>query len=364
MKASFRYAEGRFQNLIRARNQVENGGGWEMVSRYLNGDETRTPSQPIPVNVRHREDFALPPEGGLRLTWMGHSSFLIELDGARVLTDPVWSERASPFGFAGPKRFFSPPMALDELPKLDAVVLSHDHYDHLDMPTVQELSGRGVRFYVPLGVGAHLERWGVPVERITELDWWQRAKVGPLELVATPARHFSGRGLTDRNATLWASWSFLGPTHRVYFSGDTGYSTEFRQIGERLGPFDVTLVEMGAYNSLWADVHLGPEQAVQVHLDVRGKLLVPIHWGTFNLALHAWTEPVERMIVEAARRNVPVAVPKPGDSVVPAQEQLLVRWWPSLPWQTAQQAPVRSSGIDEAFATPGKGHEALEPTGG
>jgi L-ascorbate metabolism protein UlaG (beta-lactamase superfamily) len=269
-----------------------------------------------------------------------------------VLTDPIWSERASPVGFAGPKRFWRPPLSLDELPALDAVVISHDHYDHLDQKTIEALGEREVRFFVPLGVGAHLERWGIAPERIAELDWWQQAKAGALDLVAVPARHFSGRHLTDRDHTLWASWVIKGPDHRVFFSGDTGYHLEFAEIGERFGPFDITLMESGAYNAQWRDSHIGPEQALRAHRELRGELLVPIHWGTYNLAFHAWTEPAERILAAAARDEVRVAIPRPGDSVLPDQP-MVARWWPAQPWQRAEEAPVIASGIrpEAPFAT-------------
>lgn len=314
--------------------------------KVLSGGEAREPAIPPPIIERVRADYDAPPESGLRITWLGHSSSLIEIDGARVLFDPMWGERASPVGFAGPKRFHPPPLALDQLPAVDVIVISHDHYDHLDMPTIEALHDLDVPWVVPLGVGAHLEHWGVPADRITELDWWSHHRVAGLELHATPARHFSGRGLGDRNATLWAAWAIVGPRHRVFFSGDGGYFDGFAEIGRRLGPFDVTLMEVGAYDALWADMHMGPEQAVAAHLDLRGRLLLPVHWGTFNLAAHGWTEPVERLFVAARRAKVRLRVPRAGERLEPAALPKLVRWWPKEPWQSAEQAPIRSSGLE------------------
>lgn len=278
------------------------------------------------------------PGSGLRATWLGHSTVLLEIDGTRVLTDPVWGDRASPLSWAGPKRFFPPPMPLENLPVPQAVVISHDHYDHLDRSTILRMRDWDTRFLVPLGVGARLQGWGIPADRITELDWWEGVQVGTLTITCTPARHASGRGLFDKDRTLWAGFVFQGNAHRVYFSGDTGLFPGLADIGSRLGPFDLTLIETGAYGQAWPDWHLGPEQAVQAHRLVRGDTLLPIHWGTFKLAPHGWTEPVERVLEAAA--GIPVLVPRPGESVEPGLEPALSRWWPSLPWKTAREVPI------------------------
>ena len=269
-----------------------------------------------------------------------------ESDGIRVLTDPVWSRRVSPSRLVGPKRFQPVPVPISQLPPLDAVIISHDHYDHLDYPSIVELIRCDVPFYTSLGVGAHLEAWGVPPERIIELDWWESADLpnANLRITSAPSQHFSGRAAADRNRTLWSSFALRGPQHGVFFSGDTGMFPGFAEIGERYGPFDVTMLEVGAYNAMWADVHLGPEQALEAHRMLRGELMLPIHWGTFNLALHGWTEPAERLLVAAQRAGVAVALPRPGGRVEPATPPALVRWWPEIPWQTAAEHPVISSG--------------------
>lgn len=321
---------------------------WETTKRWIAGADHSVPTEPLDIVQREGGEFE-PVYPGLRITWLGHSSTLVELDGYRILLDPVWGERCSPFSFAGPRRWYPPPLPLDELPPLDAVVISHDHYDHLDHPTIVALAERGTTFVVPLGVGAHLERWGVDAEHMVELDWWESTTRGGIELVATPARHFSGRGPGQADQTLWAGWALLGPKHRVFYSGDTAMFPGFVEIGERLGPFHATLIESGAYDQAWADVHLGPEQAVQAHRMVRGELMIPVHWGLFDLALHGWTEPVERVLVAARAVGIPVASPRPGQSIVidPAQpiDGQTERWWPEVPWQRAAQAPVVSSGL-------------------
>ena len=348
VQASPQYRDGRFVNPLPVQNGLNGEGhmSWNLARRWLTGSEVRVPEQALPVVQRHRAEFARPARDGLRLTWLGHSSVLIEIDGYRVLTDPLWASSASPFSFHGSQRFSAPPLALSELPTLDAVVISHDHYDHLDRATITFLnSNTAAKFIVPLGIGARLERWGVANERIVELDWWQEYALGGLTLAATPARHFSGRGLFDGDKTLWSSWVIVGPTRRVFFSGDTGMFSGFAEIGRRYGPFDATLIDTGGYSALWADVHLGPEQAVRAHQDLRGRLLVPIHWATFSMALHAWTEPVERLLVAAEAERVTVATPRPGESIEPSAPVSVDRWWPAVPWQRAGEAPVVSSGM-------------------
>ncbi len=263
------------------------------------------------------------PTGGtkaadLAVTWYGHSSAVLEVDGYRVLTDPVWSRRCSPSRSVGPQRLHAVPAPLAALPAIDAVIISHDHYDHLDIDTIKGLARtQRSTFFVPLGIGAHLREWHVPSERIVELDWGQSGRLGDLELVCTPARHFSGRFLT-RNTTLWSSWAVIGPRHRAFFGGDTGYTTAFTGVGDDHGPFDLTLMPVGAYHPGWPDIHMNPEEAVRAHRDVTdaGKgLLVPIHWATFRLAPHPWSEPVERMLAAARTEHVTAAVPRPGERV-------------------------------------------------
>ena len=325
------YRDGAFRN-PEATSTAPKGGTWQMLRRWLGGKEQRVPPGAVPVVGLTRASFASPPASGLRATWLGHSTVLVEIDGARILLDPVWARRASPSSLIGPSRFFPAPLAIDELPALDAIMTSHDHYDHLDRDVMRALAKESAqsraRFIVPLGVGAHLEKWGVAPARITELDWGESTTVGPLTLTATPARHFSGRGLFTGNHTLWASWSVKGPVHRVFHSGDTGPFPGFGAIGLEHGPFDLTLIKIGAYDNAWPDIHLNPEQAVEAHGKLQGRVLLPIHWGTFNLAFHSWDEPAERVV--AAAVGTSLVVPRPGESVEPASAQPVERWWKTV----------------------------------
>lgn len=341
MERSSQWQDGHFEN-----PQPLYNDWWGSLSAMFGASPYVGPVEPLPTVPGDRRRFETPPATGLRVTWLGHSSVLIELDGHRVLTDPVWSERASPLSWVGPKRWYAPPIALGELPPIDAVVISHDHYDHLDYPTLSAMKDWDTTFVVPLGVGAHLASWGVPEARIVELDWWERTRVRGLEIVATPARHASGRTAIDKDATLWAGFALLGPEHRAYYSGDTGLFPAMKDIGARLGPFDVTMIEVGQYHSAWPDWHIGPEQAVLAHRMVQGRVLLPVHWGLFTLAVHGWTEPIERVLAAAAPGKDTVVIPRPGQSIEPAAPPERERWWPELPWETAAQHPIVSTRVN------------------
>lgn len=346
---SLNYRENRFQDSIpRAEPDI-----WVASARWLRGVEHSRPEQPLPVAFRQLEDFLGRPPSGLSITWFGHSSLLVQIEGRTVLIDPVWGDRCSPSHFVGPKRFHPVPIALQALPPPQVVLISHDHYDHLEYASIRELDKSHPIFVVPLGVGAHLEYWGVDPKRIRELDWWQETQLFGLTLVCTPARHFSGRGL-GKDVTLWSGWAIIGPARRVYYSGDTAMFEGFESIGQRLGPFDATLIEVGAYDALWADVHLGPEQAVEAHRQVRGAVMLPVHWGTFDLALHSWVEPIERAVIAAKRKGVTLVTPRPGESVDPLGPPRRERWWPSVPWKRAAEAPVVSSGLGQGSESAGE----------
>lgn len=283
------------------------------------------PPAPLPVRTIARSELDAAADGTLYR--LGHSTVLIRLDGGWWLTDPVFSERASPVQWAGPKRFHAPAIALADLPPITGVILSHDHYDHLDKAAIRALADRVQHFYAPLGVGDLLVEWGVPRARVSQFDWWQSVQVGNVRLTATPAQHFSGRAPFQNNPTLWASWVIQAPDLSLFFSGDSGYFSGFREIGERFGPFDLTLMECGAYDPQWAGVHMLPAQSVQAHRDLRGRWMLPIHNGTFDLAFHAWNAPLESVSAEAQRQGVAVSTPMIGQAVDVRDPKPFDAWW-------------------------------------
>jgi L-ascorbate metabolism protein UlaG (beta-lactamase superfamily) len=294
---------------------------------FLCGGERRVPRGPLP-SMNPLEAWAAKPQSGLRVTWLGHSTMLIEIGGVRILTDPVWGPRASPSAIVGPKRFQAVPVSLREMPPVDVVIVSHDHYDHLDYPTIRALAKTNVPFVTSLGVGAHLEYWGVSPERIVELDWWETHTVPNTEVVLTaaPSQHFSGRGLKGRNSTLWSSFAMRSPKHAVFFSGDTGLTTEYQSIRERLGPFDVVMLEIGAFYPAWGDIHLGPDNAVKAHAMLGGSFM-PVHWGTFSLAMHPWDQPAERLLELAPQLGAELLMPILGQPVEPGNADIFRAWW-------------------------------------
>jgi L-ascorbate metabolism protein UlaG (beta-lactamase superfamily) len=312
-------------------------GGFSTVFKvlplYLENRAQTEPKRPLGPFRTDAGAFAAAPVSGLRVTWFGHSGSLIEIDGMRVLVDPIWEQRASPFEFMGPKRFFQPTIALDDLPKIDVVLISHDHYDHLGARTVRRLAKveavACARWVTSLGVGKRLRGFGVAAERITELDWTESVELGALKVTAWPARHFSGRGLLDRFSTLWGSFVIEGPQHRVYFGADSGWWEGFGAIAAQYNGFDLTMLEIGAFHPLWSAIHLGPDNAAKAFeaMGSRG-LMMPIHWGLFNLALHAWKQPVERMVELADEKGIKLWLPEPGaPTEVVAGEELRSGWW-------------------------------------
>ncbi|SEK09136.1 L-ascorbate metabolism protein UlaG, beta-lactamase superfamily [Paraburkholderia diazotrophica] len=296
-----------------------------MWNVLLNKPDGTMPSGPLPVDPLTRADLDAAPDRSLFR--LGHSTLLLKLRGQFWLTDPVFAERASPFRRMGPKRFHAPPIARDALPPLRGVILSHDHYDHLDRETVLALAETTGVFLTPLGVGDRLIEWGIDASKVRQFDWWQGVEIDGVQFTATPAQHFSGRSLFDGNSTLWASWVIVDGDLRVFFSGDIGYFDGFKTIGERLGPFDVTLLETGAYDAQWPYVHMQPDDTVQAHIDLRGRWLVPIHNGTFDLAMHRWQEPFERVVGLAAARGIALATPRMGERLHLASPHRGERWW-------------------------------------
>jgi L-ascorbate metabolism protein UlaG (beta-lactamase superfamily) len=302
-------------------------------SDFLCGRERGTPAQPLPSTSplqiwRHK------PQSGLRATWLGHSTVLIEIDGVRILTDPVWGPRASPLRLAGPKRFQPVPVPLRAMPPVDLVIVSHDHYDHLDYPTIRALARSEVPFVTSLGVGAHLEAWGIAPERITELDWWESHDLdaaGGVRVTAAPSQHFSGRTPKTRNATLWSSFVLRSSRHGVFFSGDTGLTTEYSDIRLRLGPFDLVMLEIGAWDAAWGDMHLGPDNALKAAAFLDADVFMPVHWGTFRLGMHAWDQPAERLIEVGTGSNTRLMMPGLGEPAEPAHASGRIDpWWRSV----------------------------------
>ena len=329
MRASPRWGGDGFRNVHPIPPGLREAGAERpTLSDFLCGGNRRVPTGPLP-SLNPTDTWLKKPGSGLRATWLGHSTVLIEIDGLRVLTDPVWGPRASPTRLAGPKRFQPAPVALAAMPPIDLVLLSHDHYDHLDYPTIRELARMDVPFVTSLGVGAHLEAFGVRPERIAELDWWESYTLphADLTVTAAPSQHFSGRGLKDRNLTLWSSLVMRSPKHKVFFSGDTGLTTEYAAIRERLGPFDLVMLEVGAFHPSWGDIHLGPANALEAHALLGGGVLLPVHWGTFCLAMHAWDEPAETLLAMAPERGVRLAMPRLGEPVEPVHASGVTPWW-------------------------------------
>jgi len=317
--------DGKYENWLPTPMFVEGGMASE-IWKWIKGGERQRPGGEIPVVLLDKDSLNGKPADGLTVRWLGHSTVLIEISGHRVLIDPVFSRYASPVpGFV--KRFSKAPVSADALKGIDAVVLSHDHYDHLDKDSIRSLSRSGAVFFVPAGVAAYLRKWGVPAGQIRELTWWEESTFGTLKFICVPARHFSGRGLLSRNNTLWAGWIVLSETRKLYFSGDTGYAGHFKAIGDKYGPFDLTLIKIGAYADKWPYIHVKPEEAVKGHIEVKGKMLLPVHWGTFTLALHAWDEPIIRAVKAAKQNEVRIITPIIGELVDIDKPITNRNWW-------------------------------------
>lgn len=302
-----------------------------MIKQMLRPNPKIRPQEDLAVNSLQKHELQVVDDGAARLTWLGHSSFLIHLDGQTILLDPVMNDYAAPHPWLGRKRFSEVPLNLDDLNHVDAVIISHDHYDHLDYESIQKLKNKTEVFFVPLGVGNHLKRWGISENHIQELDWWEETECKSVRLVFTPARHMSGRGLADQKSTLWGSWVIQGKQSKIYFSGDGGYGKHFKEIGERYGPFDIGLMECGQYNDLWQDVHMVPEETVQAGLEVGAKYLIPIHWGAFALADHPWEEPVKRLIKAGEHKEIKICTPVIGQSLeLQNMDSKKSKWWESI----------------------------------
>ena len=286
------------------------------------------PTEPLPMLFVDSFLLTQAPDTQTSVIWFGHSTFLIQMNGKNILIDPVFSDYASPFQFAGPKRFKGDlPIEIEQLPQIDIIIISHDHYDHLDHTSILKLKNKTNKFILPLGNRVHFERWGVDPNKITELNWWEETMVDSLTFACLPSRHYSGRGITNRHETLWGSWAIMSPNEKIYFSGDGGYGSHFKEIGDKYGVFDLALVECGQYNDMWKEVHMMPEQSAQAALDLNAKMAMPIHWGAFSLAAHGWKEPVERISEAAKKVNLKLVTPRIGEPIILGVQEPNVAWW-------------------------------------
>lgn len=325
------YVDGKFVNLIPTTMGLKAGDYPGLMADYIKGTPNSEPEGKLPVIPLDSVSIVAKPDKPARVTWFGHSAVLLELEGKNIFIDPMLGESPSPLPMIGSKRYGALPIAIEKLPHLDAVLISHDHYDHLDYGSILKLKDKVDDFYVPLGVGAHLRAWGVEAEKVHELNWWDEIQHDAFRFVCTPARHFSGRGITDRDQTLWSSWIIQSTAQKLYFSGDSGYGPHFKEVGERYGPFDFGMLECGQYDPRWEAIHMLPEQTVQAAIDVRTEVMMPIHWGAFTLALHSWTDPVDRAVAKAQELKVTVATPVIGEAILLEKATYPnSRWWESV----------------------------------
>ncbi|TYA72030.1 hypothetical protein FUA24_18855 [Seonamhaeicola marinus] len=302
------------------------GFKWSSIPKFFTNGNNKVPSGVLPQNKLTTEYFENEPKEP-RITWFGHSALFLEMDQLNIFIDPMLGNVPAPHPLLGGSRFNKElPISIENLPEIDLVLISHDHYDHLDYGSIQQLKDKVKLFYVPLGIKAHLTEWGISSEKIKEFDWWESAKIKGVEFVSTPARHFSGRGF-KRNNTLWCSWVIKSENNSIYFSGDSGYGKHFKDIGEKYGPFDFAMMECGQYDEQWAHIHMMPEETVQASIDVQAEVIMPIHWGAFKLALHEWTDPIERSIKKAKELNVKMATPIIGEAVVVNKDYPSLDWW-------------------------------------
>lgn len=329
IRQSSNYKDNRFVNQTETRIDYSLSNVWGMIR---DGVAARNTSPKAKITAHFGTAVGSQTTDSTALvTWFGHSAVLIQLEGKRIFLDPMLGPAASPVPVFGRRFKNDPALDINTIDTVDAVIFSHDHYDHLDYFSVQTLKNRAKHFYTPLGLSAHLIHWGVDPAKITELDWWESVNFEELKFIATPARHFSGRSISDSNKTQWASWVIQGTYHTLYFSGDSGYGPHFREIGEKYGPFDLAMMECGQYNERWKPIHMLPDQTIQAHLDVKGKTLMPIHWGAFSLAPHSWTEPVEKITTHAKAAGVRLITPEIGQPFVINQSYPTTPWWANPP---------------------------------
>lgn len=327
-KTSKNYKEGIFKNTNDVKLDMSLKDMGKALMGFFKSQPNTKPNKELPYSKNDSLNI-VNYKGETRLIWFGHSTFLLQTEGKTILIDPMLGNVPAPHPMLGGKRFNEDlPITIEQLPKIDAVLISHDHYDHLDYESIKVLKDKVEHFFTPLGVGAHLQKWEVDNTKITELDWWQETTFKELKLVCAPAQHFSGRGLTDRAKTLWSSWIVQSKKDNIFFSGDSGYANHFKEIGEKYGPFDFAMIECGQYNEMWPEIHMFPEETVQAGIDVKAKKVMPIHWGAFKLAMHTWTDPIERFTKTAKEFNVNMVTPKIGDEIFPKDSTYNTKtWW-------------------------------------
>ena len=324
IQLSKNYGDNTFVNQIPTTMDMGFKSGMKTMYQWTFEGNNRMPKNPLPVKFNKQN---ISCDTLAKVIWFGHSAILLEIDNKKILIDPMLGDAASPVSFMSKRYAYKEPIDLNDIPEIDAVILSHDHYDHLDYPSIIKLKDKVKKFYTPLGVGAHLKSWGINADDIIELDWWNSSELDELTIIATPARHFSGRGLSDRNKTQWASWIVKGKSEQIYFSGDSGYGPHFKEIGEKYGPFDFAMMECGQYNEKWEAIHMMPEQTIQASIDLQAKKMMPIHWSAFNLSLHSWTDPVERALSAAKLHEVHMLTPMIGQQFCPGTVENTSVWW-------------------------------------
>ena len=322
------YSDGKFTNKEPLAFEVNCHSVDVMLDEAINPVPDLGPKTDIKVLKISEQDILNYSDTLISVVWFGHSTFLLKISGKLILADPVFSQTATPHPWLGRKRYNSEmPISIENLPPIDMVVISHDHYDHLDYSSIVKLRDKVKKFVVPLGIGSHLRAWKVNEDKIHELDWWQEYEIDGLRVAHTPSRHMSGRGFSDEGATLWGGWVFIANNQKAYYTGDGGYGQHFKEIGEKYGPFDIGIMECGQYNKLWKFMHMSPEQSVQAAIDVRAHLIMPVHWGAFTMASHGWKDPIERVTKEAEKLNRSITTPQIGEAFYVKDGFPTSDWW-------------------------------------
>ncbi len=319
-----------FNNLAETRMDMSLSKIPQMIAERMRGGKVRRPAKLIPILPLNQERFLADPQLP-KFVWYGHSVLLLQVGGKNFLIDPMLGDNTTPVGPFTSKRFSEKSLeVIAQLPPIDAILLTHDHYDHLDYSSIQLLRAKCTTWWVALGVKRHLERWGIDAGQVKEFDWWETAEFEGVQITFTPSRHFSGRGLSDRFKSLWGGWVFSHGAHRIYWSGDGGEGAHFKEVGDRLGPFDWAFLECGQYNPNWHAIHMYPEECVQAGQDARARWSVPVHWGGFELSMHPWKEPVERFAAAAQASGLGICTPEIGRVMVMGEESETTAWWTEL----------------------------------